>query len=1149
MFSITKSKVKFSAIAGGAFLLIGLSLAQKSQNGSPDGVWEKEDIVFKKAAGDPTHPVFRVDWTALEQRLQKAPTENFTRTQETVSLTLPMPDGSYESYDLVESPIMAPELAAKFPEIKTYCGTGTGKNRGASVRISVTPDGVHAQVLGITGGTVYLDPMGKDSADLCVAYRKADAIAPTDHAHCLVGEGSKQRSIAPFIKGAEVSEATASRPFSGTELRTYRLAVAATGEYTAFHGGTVSSAMAAIVTAIDRVTGVYETELSIRFELVANNDLLIYTNSGTDPYTNDDGLTLLGENQANVDAVIGNGNYDIGHVFSTGGGGIASLGSVGRTGSKARGVTGLPQPIGDPFFIDFVSHEIGHQFRGNHTFNGDSDNCAGGNRNGPTAFEPGSGNTIQAYAGICGNDNLQNRSDPYFHSESFDEMTDFVDLTIPDVGTRTATGNNPPQVEAGASFIIPARTPFELTASATDPDGDALTYCWEERDLGAQQDVSAGDNGSSPIFRSFSPTTDPTRTFPRLTDLLTNTTVIGETLPTTTRTLNFRVTARDNRPSGGGVRWDDTSVSVIDTGQPFRVTAPNTAVTWSSGAQEIVSWDVAGTTANGINAASVDITLSTDGGLTYPITLASAVPNDGNQEVTVPIGNETSTARIRVQATGGIFFDVSNSNFNIENTNGFSLTVAPPSREACDTIVATYQISSPNFSDAAITLNATNLPPSATAEISPNPLPPGGTATLTVTTFPNTPAGDYDVTVTGSAAGSSGGQSIANILIFTEPPSSPSLTFPADGATGISLEPTFSWASSSSATNYTLELSEEDPTFAAPLILPVGEANSISFFLAPSVTTYWRVGATNACGTTLSAARSFTTAAAFSGTEICSTNSSVIPIPDNDANGVEDQITINGSATISDLDVSLNITHTWVGDLNAVLTHQETGTSVSLLFRLGNGNCSGQNMDITFSDEAPVSAANSCTDSTPALAPGSYSPDSALSIFDGEDISGTWSLKISDEAGIDTGTLNSWCLLPTTEATTTPYEDWLAVNFTTAQLADSDISGPGADPDADGRDNLAEYHFGQAPLLDDFSGDDVSVVSAPDGTPSAIRYQTSAARYDATVSPEASSDLTGWDALPRSVIATDGPLLTIETPLPETASERRFLRLSISIPD
>ena len=590
----------------------------------------------------------------------------------TAVLSLPTPDGKRQRFAVTESSIMAPVLAARFPEIRTFSGRGID-DPAATVHFDTTPAGFHAQVL-TTHGSYYVDPYYHLDDSLYASYYLA-SVTPGDFVEHGVEEHDHNDHEEEHDHDHNHHEhdhhdeppASARRtalPRSGAQLRTYRTAVAATGEYTAFHGGTVADAQAAIVTAINRVSGIYQHELSIALELVAGNDSLVYTDAATDPYTNDDAFAVLGENQTNVDAVIGTGNYDVGHVFTTNGGGLAYLSVVGFDPFKAGGTTGLSRPTGDAFYVDLVSHEFGHQFGGNHTFNGDSGSCSGQNRNGSTAYEPGSGSTIQAYAGICGNDDLQNRTDAYFHSVSFDEMINYVDNIVPTVGTRTVTGNSVPNVSAGPDYTIPAGTPFGLVADASDADGDALTYSWEQRDLGPQRDVNAGDDGVGPLFRAFAPTPDPVRIFPRLADVLDGTTIVGETLPTTTRELNFRVTARDNRPDGGGVDTDDVRINVVDTGTAFAVTSPNTAVTWTPGSTQTITWDVAGTDAGDIAAATVDIDLSTDGGLTYPIVLAAGVANDGTQTVTVP-NLTTTTARVRVRPTGNIFFDVSDVDFGI----------------------------------------------------------------------------------------------------------------------------------------------------------------------------------------------------------------------------------------------------------------------------------------------------------------------------------------------------------------------------------------------------------------------------------------------------------------------------------------------------
>ncbi|HRH67767.1 MAG TPA: zinc-dependent metalloprotease family protein, partial [Bacteroidia bacterium] len=436
------------------------------------------------------------------------------------------------------------------------------------------------------------------------------------------------------------------------------------------------------------VTGVYELEVAIRLVLIANDSLLIYTNSSTDPYTNGSGSTMLGQNTTTINTVIGTANYDIGHVFSTGGGGVAGLGVVCNSTNKARGVTGNSAPVGDSFDIDYVAHEMGHQFGGNHTFNSITGSC-NGNRAASAAYEPGSGTTIMAYAGICGADNTQAHSDAIFHTKSFDEIviysTTGTGNTCP---VTTATGNTLPVItSAGANYTIPFSTPFSLTGAATDANGDALTYLWEEYDLEPAGSAPNSPTGNSPIFRDFVPTSSPTRIFPRIQDIVNNTQTLGEILPSYARTLNFRFTVRDNRAGGGGVNHPDTTVKVVVavTSAPFTVTAPNTAVTWNTGTVQTVTWQVGGSDLAPVSCANVNILLSTDGGYTYPFTLLSNTPNDGSQAITVPVAL-TTQARIKVEGAGNIFFDISNVNFTIAAGAPVIttiLTTALPSASIC----------------------------------------------------------------------------------------------------------------------------------------------------------------------------------------------------------------------------------------------------------------------------------------------------------------------------------------------------------------------------------------------------------------------------------------------------------------------------------
>ena len=555
---------------------------------------------------------------------------------------------------------MEPALAAKFPELKTYIGYGLTEGI-FNVRFDLTPSGFHAMIRTLDG-TFYIDPYSQGNIINYISYYKKNYQPLISNP--FICEGPEIE-----IEIAEEIRNLVSNGFEyriGENLRTYRLALAATGEYTAFHGGTVTAGMNAVVVAMNRVNQIYENEVAVRMILIANNDTLIYTNAGTDPYSNNNGSAMLSQNQSNLDAVIGNANYDIGHVFSTGGGGIAGLGVVCRTGQKAWGVTGLPNPIGDPFYVDYVAHEMGHQYGGNHSFNGNAGACGGGNGNPSTAYEPGSGSTIMAYAGICGSHNLQNFSDDYFHGISIDEIVAYTTVSFGNsCPVITATGNNAPVVTVPTGgFAIPINTPFSLTGSATDPNGDPLTYCWEEFDLGPAGHPNT-PSGNAPIFRSFDPVTSTSRTFPKLSNIINNTQTIGEILPSYSRNLTFRLTSRDNRIGGGGVgKSSNLAFTVTSTAGPFLVTSPNTAVNWPALSNQTITWNVANTNTAPVNCALVNILLSTDGGQTFPITIVSNTANDGIEDVVIS-NNQTTTARIEIKAADNIFFDMSNTNFTI----------------------------------------------------------------------------------------------------------------------------------------------------------------------------------------------------------------------------------------------------------------------------------------------------------------------------------------------------------------------------------------------------------------------------------------------------------------------------------------------------
>lgn len=623
------------------------------------------------------YKTFRLNGTALKEKLFAAPHEDRVKINESGSIILlPAPNGQLQQFRVVESPVMATELAAAYPQLKTFSVKGID-DPYANGKVDWVESGFHAAIRSVNGD-FFIDPYAVGNVSDYISYYTADFVKDPSQRSTeegVIGANTDEDSNTPKT-GMKGTEILSPGPCVGALRRNYRLAVACTGEYaiaaTGFPNPTLAQTLSRIVTSVNRVTGVYETEVAVRLVLVPTETMVIFTNPNTDPFTaNNNGGTLLGQSHTVITNTIGSANFDIGHIFSTGGGGIANLGCVCDNNNKGRGVTGSASPVGDPYDIDYVAHEMGHQFAGNHPFNAVTGSCAG-NRNASTSMEPGSGITIMAYAGICGTNDLAGNSIPYFHAVSYDEITNFTNSFI-SCHTGTATNNQPPVVTGSGNYVVPVSTAFVLQGSATDPDGDALTYSWEETDAGA----GSGGNwnsGTKPYFRSYAPVTVPWRSFPKQSVVLSGnyTGTKGEYAPPTAQVLQFRLTARDNKANGGGVCYAINTITV-DAAGPLKVTSPNASnVVWPEATQQTVLWDVNGTDGGLINCTNVDVHLSMDGGNTYTL-LVSNTLNDGMTVVNVPTVVATiNTCRVKVTAVGNVFFDVDDFDFTIAKATAIS---------------------------------------------------------------------------------------------------------------------------------------------------------------------------------------------------------------------------------------------------------------------------------------------------------------------------------------------------------------------------------------------------------------------------------------------------------------------------------------------
>lgn len=615
-------------------------------------------------------------WHIDEQQLRETLASDVVTTH---VLNLPLSDGNQVNVRATRTQVLAPELAARYPTIQTWDIRGVD-NHSISGVMTLDAQGLRATLYTADNDRLFLTPATSADNARYTTYRSMSERAnpdaspkdwscqshPTDQAN-----SNETRSFTPL---PSQSQRVAAR--QNGEIRTFRLAITATASYTQTHGnGTKAGALGAIANTVNQINHIYKRDLGIQFQLVADNDKVIYTTAAESPFDERNLRSTMLRNQTVLDQAIGNSHYDIGHVFNASGGGIAVVGSTCRHGVKAKGATGLGSTATESLFaIDYAAHEIGHQLSARHTFNSMISACSGGREDG-NAFEPGSGNTIMAYAGLCSIDNLSQRSLPQFHSKSIEAITRYIEqdagLTC---GIKQNSGNQNPSINAGADYTIPAHTPFTLSAlTASDNDRDTLAYSWEQIDTGSHSNIHV-DTGSNAIIRVASLTSHTQRSIPPVKDLIAGTTPAGEILPASSRTLNFRLQARDQQ---GGIAYDDMRINVHNTTGTFAVTFPQQASDMHAGSLLGVAWNVANTHLAPIHCSHVDIDVTDDGGNRFT-NLIRNTPNDGSATVTLP-ATLGSTATIRVKCSNNIFFALSGTQppvakHNADNTanNGTS---------------------------------------------------------------------------------------------------------------------------------------------------------------------------------------------------------------------------------------------------------------------------------------------------------------------------------------------------------------------------------------------------------------------------------------------------------------------------------------------
>jgi hypothetical protein len=925
-----------------------------------------------------------------------------TLSKNKVKLSLPLPNGEQMQLYVEESLVLHPTLAAKYPSIKTYQGLDPQSGK-IIARLSMASNGFYA-IIRTTQGTVYMEPTELNNH--AIVYFAHDLATPThQHFECGVTE-----QIANHLQ----EDADLESRSDNKALRIYRLAVSTTGEFSARNGGTKESVLATITTVVNQMNLIFGTDIGVRFQIVPQTEDLIFLDANADPYNQPENVgNIIGTNVNNFSRFIPSNAYDIGHTFTICRGqgtaaGVAQLGSLCRD-NKMAGASCMDS--GGSLMVAtlrVLAHEVGHQLSAQHSWS----NCpdALGQLSSSSAYEPGSGSTIMSYSGTCGPQNIQNNPDPYFHGGSIEEMFFHITTGLGSTcGIVEPTSNRIPVLTLPYrnNFFIPIRTPFELTAVATDEDNDPLTYCWEQFNLEPLISDIGEPRGNAPTFRSFAPNASPTRVFPRLSNIINNTSTNAEVLPTYNRNFTFRCTVRDNNPEVSATVWEEVRFRADETAGPFLVTRPNGMINaWEVGSIQSVHWEVANTTNARVNCQRVNIKLSVDGGLTYPFTLIENTLNDGQENVVIPDA-VTARARIKVEAADNIFFDISDANFSIVPATkaSFAVQAQPFYQKLCLPNNSSIGLSIVGFGGATgeVTLSIPNLPEGITANFNPSVVNIGEQSQLSFEVNDIGFSSLEQLQIQAIAGNDTIFQPLELELVSNNF-NDLLLLAPEDNTRAIFGTTTFTWTNAENATSYNFELAT-NPAFGSAIVFSANNLNTTeirpNIFLDENTIYFWRVRPVNECG-----AGAYSIPSAFQTINVsCKTyeQSTSISISGTGRPTVESVIRIEEDGTITDLSLPIVVGSYQPIRFIEMSLISPKGTQAILFDNLCG---STTQFNLGFSSQAPD--AITC----PPVAGIQQRPVSSLAVFNGENLKGDWKLRFRvKETGFGAGgSINRWSL-------------------------------------------------------------------------------------------------------------------------------------------